>query len=395
MNADAMATRMSVLTRALPSRILLVDDDELEVELMADRLSGAGFEIARAANGKEALAMLANVWYPVVITDWQMPVMDGIAFTEALRASGKDDTYVIMVTMREASVDYERGYISGVDDYLTKRVPDAELFARISAAFNTLALRRSLRQMQSALEQSVVIDAESGAYAFSELCGKLLGETRRAQRYGRQLAVLTVGVRADGHAAAIPGADVLRGVVQVIDGAIRSHIDWIGRVEAKDGAAFAVVLPEAGVGEGPAIKERVIGALRRYAERSEPLKLQFDFGLVALASGSADSIPVEAKQMLDVAEHCRRCPGRAGTEQLSAVQRSVASHVAIACRHGYVVDTVCGLKAVAPVAETAESPELARFCPTPQVPCPKPISDLDSSSAVLNQQRFVSIPDRG
>ena len=83
-----------------------------------------------------------------------MPVMDGIAFTEALRGRGATDTYIIMLTMREASVDYERGYVAGVDDYLSKRVPDAELFARITAAFNTLALRRSLKEAQAALEQA-------------------------------------------------------------------------------------------------------------------------------------------------------------------------------------------------------------------------------------------------
>ena len=169
MKADAIATRMSVLGRALPSRVLLVDDDELELELMADRLAAAGFEVARAANGEAALQLIEQQWYPLVITDWLMPVMDGIAFTEALRGRGATDTYIIMLTMREASVDYERGYVAGVDDYLSKRVPDAELFARITAAFNTLALRRSLKEAQAALEQAAAIDTESGAFALREL----------------------------------------------------------------------------------------------------------------------------------------------------------------------------------------------------------------------------------
>src|SRR5919107_938422 len=115
MKAERMATRMSVLGRALPSRVLLVDDDELELELMADRLAAAGFEVARASNGEEALCAIEQQWYPLVITDWLMPVMDGIAFTEALRARGITDTYILMLTMREASVDYERGYVAGVD----------------------------------------------------------------------------------------------------------------------------------------------------------------------------------------------------------------------------------------------------------------------------------------
>ena len=121
--------------------------------------ASAGFQVARAMNGEEALALLSQQWYPLVITDWQMPVMDGIALTETLRGRGLDDTFVIMLTMRGADIDYGRGYLSGVDDYLTKKASDAELFARIHAAFNTLALRRSLKETQAALEESVSIDA--------------------------------------------------------------------------------------------------------------------------------------------------------------------------------------------------------------------------------------------
>lgn len=347
MNADAMATRLSVLTRALPTRVLVVDDDALEAELIADRLTAAGFQVACAGNGQEALAVLERQWYPLVITDWQMPIMDGIAFTEALRSRGTEDTYIIMLTMREASVDYERGYISGVDDYLSKKVPDAELFARIHAAFNTLALRRQLRETQAALEQSVTIDAESGAFATGELYGKLHAEIRRAQRYGRQLAVMTLGVRIAAEDAkeggALPSPDVVRSVVRAIDASVRAHVDWVGRLETAVGAAFAVVLPDAGVAEVPMIKERILVGLRRYAA-GQSAPLTFTFGVAALERSGNDGAPVDAKEMLKVAEHCRACAGRAGPEQLSAVQRSVACHVAIVCRHGYVVDSECNLK---------------------------------------------------
>ena len=89
MKADAIATRMSVLTRALPMRVLLVDDDELELELMADRIASAGFEVRQATNGEEALRLLEQQWYPIIITDWQMPVMDGLTFSERLRGRGE------------------------------------------------------------------------------------------------------------------------------------------------------------------------------------------------------------------------------------------------------------------------------------------------------------------
>jgi PleD family two-component response regulator len=338
---------MSVLGRALPSRVLLVDDDELELELMADRLAAAGFEVACAPNGEAALQLIEQQWYPLVITDWLMPVMDGISFTEALRHRGATDTYIIMLTMREASVDYERGYVAGVDDYLSKRVPDAELWARITAAFNTLALRRSLKEAQAALEQAAAIDPDSGAFALRELFSRLHGEIRRAQRYGRKLTLLTLGVSVAERATAVdvaPSPEMLRGIVQTIESVVRVQIDWTGRLDTERGAAFAVVLPESSISEAPRIKERLLAALRGYAEGFEALQLTFAFGVAALEDSGPQSPAVETAEMLELAGLCRNCPGRTGPEQLGAVQRSVACHVSIVCRHGYVVDNECSLK---------------------------------------------------
>jgi PleD family two-component response regulator len=271
-----------------------------------------------------------------------MPVMGGIAFTEALRARGVDDTYVIMLTMRESSMDYERGYLAGVDDYLTKRLPDAELFARIHAAFNTLALRRSLKETQAALATASPVDAETGAFTLTELLAKLQSELRRAQRYGRMLSVLTLSVQEAGTHDA-PSAAVLKSVVQALHKTVRTHVDWVARLDNADGVpTFAIVLPEAAPGDGPKIKERLRTAL---AEVSAAGTLEFDFGLVSLDRTSGEGRTVEANDLLSVAEQCRRCSGHAGPAQLSTVQRSVAAGVTIACRHGYAVDSHCTLKA--------------------------------------------------
>jgi PleD family two-component response regulator len=355
MKPEAMATRLAVLTRALPMRILLVEDDELEMELMADRLQTAGFEVTRAHNGEEALTILDQHWHPVVITDWQMPVMDGIAFTEALRARGVDDTYVIMLTMRGAHLDYERGYISGVDDYLTKKVPDVELFARIHAAFNTLALRRSLQETRSTLQDSVAIDADSGAFAPRELLARLHSEIRRAQRYGRQVSIIAVNVTDEEQYP--PEPDVLRRVVQAIDQSVRAHVDWVGRLEsATPGATFVLVLPEAALSDLSAIHQRVRSGLLQLAA-STNAELGFQIGAAALDRSAADGAIVEASDMIDVAMLCLACPGRSGEQQLRAVQRSVGCHAAIVCRHGYVVDGECTLKAD---SARSASPEFAR-----------------------------------
>jgi two-component system response regulator DesR len=89
----------------------------------------------------------------VVVTDWQMPVMSGVEMTERLRAQGSNDTYVIMLTVLDSGFDYERAYTAGVDDYLSKKMPEVELLSRIHAGFSTVNLRRQLQDAREKLAQ--------------------------------------------------------------------------------------------------------------------------------------------------------------------------------------------------------------------------------------------------
>jgi two-component system, cell cycle response regulator len=146
-----VTNRILALAGDARPKILVVDDDELELTLICDRLEFRGFEVRRAAHGAEALKILEQEWFPVILTDWNMPVMSGLELTKHLRANGVMDTYVIMLTVLDTSFDYERAYEAGVDDYLTKKMPAIEMFARIHSAFNTLNLRRSLREARDAL----------------------------------------------------------------------------------------------------------------------------------------------------------------------------------------------------------------------------------------------------
>jgi sigma-B regulation protein RsbU (phosphoserine phosphatase) len=154
-NSGAVTGRLRALSADLPLAVLVVDDDELERTLIADRLSQRGIEVIEAADGAQALRLLRDKAIPVVVVDWHMPVMDGIEFTERFRAELPGDTYVIMLTARKDDFDFERGYRAGVDDYLTKGVREPELMARIHAGMNTYCLRAKLRETRAALQLAV------------------------------------------------------------------------------------------------------------------------------------------------------------------------------------------------------------------------------------------------
>jgi len=149
--ASPVSERIKALAQGMPLRVLVVDDDDIERLLLADRLLAHGFEVTAVSNGREALEVLDKEWFPVILTDRQMPEIDGIELTEKLRASGVTDTYVIMLTVKDSEIDYERGYLAGVDDYLSKKQPTTDLLARTHAAFSTIALRRSLKEARAAL----------------------------------------------------------------------------------------------------------------------------------------------------------------------------------------------------------------------------------------------------
>lgn len=148
-DTGVIAGKVKALAAQMPLHLLLVDDDEIERTLITDRLERYGFVVSQASDGEAALAELSKRDFPVMIVDWTMPVMDGIAFTEAVRTRGIKDAYIVMLTAKDGEFDVERGYEAGVDDYLSKKVREAELLARINTAFSTYALRREVAELRA------------------------------------------------------------------------------------------------------------------------------------------------------------------------------------------------------------------------------------------------------
>jgi CheY-like chemotaxis protein len=150
-DTGVITLRLRALSEDSALKILVVDDDELARALLSDRLQSRGFEVTQAGDGREAMELLEEQPFPVLLVDWRMPLMDGLELTRAVRARGMLEIYVIMLTSTEDEIGYEQGYQAGVDDYLTKKVRDVELLARIHAAFTTFSLRRELRETRAEL----------------------------------------------------------------------------------------------------------------------------------------------------------------------------------------------------------------------------------------------------
>ena len=133
------------------SKILLVDDDEGLVELLAQVMELEGFTIDIANNGQEALEKLDSS-HDLILLDVMMPVLNGIETLKRIRQ--KFETPVLMLTARGDEIDRVIGLELGADDYLPKPFNDRELVARMKAI-----LRRSHNKADAeAVDQSVPSD---------------------------------------------------------------------------------------------------------------------------------------------------------------------------------------------------------------------------------------------
>jgi two-component system sensor histidine kinase/response regulator len=169
-------------------RILVAEDDRANQHLVVRLLEKRGHDVLVASNGQEALAALQAWSVDVVVMDVQMPVMDGLAATRAIRGR-EEGTHrrlpIIAMTAHSGAGDRERCLAAGMDAYLTKPVHAETLLAAIAGqvegrpgaptdapAFDPLA---ALERTDGSVELLREV-----AGLFQEECPRLLGEMRRA-----------------------------------------------------------------------------------------------------------------------------------------------------------------------------------------------------------------------
>ncbi|MGB3713272.1 MAG: response regulator transcription factor [Candidatus Promineifilaceae bacterium] len=119
-------------------RVLLIDDDETLIELLAEHMSSAGYHPLMANGGLEGLHLAAEAIPDLVVLDVMMPGMDGWEVCRRLRESSS--VPIIMLTAKGEEYDKLRGFHLGVDDYVTKPFSFAELVARVGAVLSRAAI---------------------------------------------------------------------------------------------------------------------------------------------------------------------------------------------------------------------------------------------------------------
>jgi len=129
-------------------RILVAEDESVSRMLLDHTLKRLGHEVAEAADGAQAWDLFQKEYFPLVITDWLMPALDGPALVRRVREGLYDKyTYVMMLTVLGGKESFLGAMEAGADDFITKPFDLDLLAARLRVADRILGLQAQVRTL--------------------------------------------------------------------------------------------------------------------------------------------------------------------------------------------------------------------------------------------------------
>ena len=268
-------------------------------------LRRAGYDVVSAKNGREALKIFKKNFFPIILTDWGMPEMDGLQLCKAIREQRTEGyVFIFLVTARDSKNDIIVGLEAGADDYLTKPFDRAELIARLKTATRVLNLEKSLKEAYEKIRILSITDKLTGCYNRTYMDEYLAKEIARARRYGRPISLVMADIDhfkrvndTHGHQA---GDLVLKTFVQSMRKGLRKDVDWVARY---GGEEFLMVLPETDFESAMLSAERlrkiVSESVASYA--GEQIRITASFGVAGFAS-SAHNEKMSHEAIIDRAD---------------------------------------------------------------------------------------------
>lgn len=133
----------------MKDKILVVEDEKDTRFILEKLLTRNNYEVVTAVNGEDALEVLKTFYPKVILADWTMPVLDGLALCNILKSDEKyKGIYFIILTARSSLKDRIMGLDIGADDFLVKPVENQELLARIRSGIRIYNLQNELKNAE-------------------------------------------------------------------------------------------------------------------------------------------------------------------------------------------------------------------------------------------------------
>ena len=274
--------------------ILIAEDDPVSRKLLEKILVKAGNMVVSVENGQKALELFNDKFFPIVLTDWMMPEMDGLELCRAIRKNTYPGyVFIILLTAKDSKDDIIRGLGAGADDYLTKPFSHAELIARLNTGKRVLELERSLKDANEEIRILSITDPLTGTYNRGYMTERLPQEIKRARRYSRVLSIILCDIdhfkKVNDTYGHLVGDRVLKDFAQCIRHSIRQDVDWTARY---GGEEFLIVLPETDVNGASVMAERLKSELsQRVTEtQGKQISITASFGVTGFGPDTPDEM---------------------------------------------------------------------------------------------------------
>jgi two-component system, cell cycle response regulator len=307
-------------------KILVVDDDPVSRMIAEQAVRSLGHQCISADGGEAAWELFCLERPDVVISDWMMPDLDGVAFCRRIRADGGGIySSFILVTSLDDTQHALEGMLAGADDYLSKPLNVDELHMRLIAASRLNELHRRLDDHQHFLEglndelrRTARVDALTGLGNRLRLGEDLTTLNSRMNRYGDTYCICVLDIDrfksfndSYGH---LEGDRALKAVADAISGQVRSE-DSTYRF---GGEEFVCVFRSLTVSEAASVLDRIRLAVQGLGiehTSNQP------WGVVTISAGAAAAIavdPTRPERLLEAADQALYLAKNSGRNRVEA-----------------------------------------------------------------------------
>jgi len=303
-------------------RILVVDDNPDNVEIINARLSSRGFLVETATNGEEALARVEENPPHLILLDVMMPIMDGYEVSRRIKGSSSLPFIpIILVTARDSTQDKVEGLDAGADDYLTKPINFPELEARVRSMLRIKRLQdqldeknRELEVVNKKLRKLSITDGLTGLFNHRHVHELLHEEIERSKRTGESVAVAMVDLdrfKAVNDTYGHPTGDVVLYETAEILRETAREVDIVGRY---GGEEFIAILPGTAEDNAAQFAERVRQRIEEHVFRDDSTEIRMTTS-AGVAAYPSDAVP-DADSLLKRADEALYNAKETGRNQI-------------------------------------------------------------------------------
>lgn len=302
-----------------PTRVLVVDDNPDNLEILRARLESRGYAVRTAENGELALRLVHEDPPELVLCDVMMPGISGLEVSQRIKSDASlPFTPVILVTALGDTEHVVKGLNTGADDYIAKPYKFDELEARVRAMLRVKRLQdeldrknRELEALNKRLRKLSITDGLTELFNHRHVHELLRDEFERSRRTGEPLAVTMIDLdrfKAVNDSYGHPTGDVvLYETARILRDTAR-EIDMSGRY---GGEEFIVILPNTDEAEAARFAERVRAAVagHEYRDEATVIRMTCSSGVASYPDAGAET-PEQLLKRADDALYVAKESGR-------------------------------------------------------------------------------------